>query len=144
VASARQQLAANIRLDVHAAPLPVASNTFNFGDGNTIGSVQAGNDSTAYVTQLINSPEREDFKQALSTLIALIEAAPSQAVKDKGELVELLRDARVEADKPAPNRLKISTALGAAGATVSMIANEPAAFANVAATWEAFKALLGA
>jgi hypothetical protein len=144
VARTRQQLAANIHLDTHTAhQTQAASTVFNIGHSSTIGAVQAGNNLTANVTQSLNLPEREEFKAALATLIALIEAEPTAAVQDKSELVELLQDARVEADKPAPNRLKISTALSTTSATVSMITNGPTAFAVAVAAWESFKALLG-
>jgi hypothetical protein len=116
----------------------MAKSVINIASGSVVGNVMVGSHQSASNAQTVSQPGREEFKAAVENLEAIIRNAPEE-IASKTEVLDLLAEARAEADKPNPNKLKISTAISTTGSVVSMIANAPAAVANALAAFDVFK-----
>jgi hypothetical protein len=143
VGLALQEYKARIQITVTTAKnRGLMAQSIHVGPNANVGAIQIGTNQTATVSQTIGSANREEFKAAMDALINVVRAGSAAEVPARGELIDLLEDVKAEAEKPSPNKLKISSSLSVAGASVSMLANAPAAITNVLAAWDALKGML--
>ena len=98
--------------------------TFNFY--GTVGAVLTGPGATATVT--ITADQRQTIIGALNIVQEALAHAPELAPTQRSQVVELIADAKVEAQKEQPNGLKLRTVLGGIGTTVMTLGSAREAY----------------
>jgi hypothetical protein len=88
-------------------------------NNSTVGSVQAGDYSTANVNQAISQHEHNELIQALKQLKSEVAAISEFPGQDKTEVVEVLDDGVAELQKGKPNLTKVRGYLATIGAAIS-------------------------
>lgn len=76
-----------------------------------VGSIQTGPNSTAYVTQNIDTEAREKILTALNSVEEAIRDIASLPYHPKDEILELIHEGKSEVGKSKPNTTKIRTLL---------------------------------
>jgi hypothetical protein len=96
-----------------------------------VGAVISGDQNTTEVNMAFNAEGVAALSSALSVVIEKLSAyqSASGALQEEIiELIELAKDAKAEADKPKPNKLKLISAVQGVGAAVGLIKNLPGAY----------------
>lgn len=101
--------------------------TINFN--GPVGVVQTAPGANAEVKQIFVVPTAEDALAALAVIEGKLREHPE--VKRQGEALDLVKDLQAEAEKPAPNRVKVSSLLGGLAAFVSAVADGDQAWQTV-------------
>lgn len=92
-----------------------------------VAAVVSGRHASASVVQNIGGQERAQLAGALERIQEAIAHAEQLQDQPKGELVELVREARNELDRPNPNGLRLTSVLQGIGFAVQTIGSlEPA------------------
>jgi hypothetical protein len=109
-----------------ADPLSIVNNYIGF-----TGNVISGNHNTTTVTQTINHGALAPLEKALLAVLDDLRKSSAQATDQQAvsDLIEMVEDAKAEAGKENPNKLKLSSAVQTIGASLTVITNMPAAYA---------------
>ena len=86
-----------------------------------VGAIQTGNHATAYVAQGFDPVLRRQLIRLLDTLEERLPLAEGLTLQDRAQAIEVVREARAEAESPAPNRARLSALLLAAATALRMI-----------------------
>lgn len=108
---------------VHADKANLTQNFFG-----PVAAVISGDKNVTEINQTFNAEGVAALSSALSAVIDKLEKyePPSDAQREEiGELIELAKEAKAEADKPKPNKLKLISALQGVGAAVNLINDLP-------------------
>lgn len=76
-----------------------------------VGAVQTGRGSTANVTQIISSDDKEALLQALDDIKKYLESGGNLSGFSKEEVLELVEESRTEVEKHNPNSSRLKTYL---------------------------------
>jgi hypothetical protein len=88
------------------------------GPGNV---VQTGNQATANVQQVITANDSQMLVDALTKVLTFLEQTVELPDQQKRELVEVAKEAAVEAKKETPNRTKLAGLLGVLTGTIQAL-----------------------
>jgi hypothetical protein len=93
-----------------------------------VGAVVSGSHASASVVQNIGAQERVELSAALERILeGVVGALEDVGQERRDDLVELVREAREEIDRPRPNGLRLTSVLQGIGSAVQTIASvEPA------------------
>src|SRR5262249_18894583 len=99
-----------------------------------VGAVVSGIRASASVVQNIGGSERTELASALDKLRDALARAEELGEQPKGELLDVVHDARAELERPQPNGVRLTSLLYGLGAAVQTVGSiEPAYHALKAA-----------
>ncbi|MER8511652.1 hypothetical protein NKH47_01675 [Mesorhizobium sp. M1060] len=108
------------------------------GDGSQmifnapVGLVQTGASSIGIATQHIDAGAKEALTDAMTKLIDTLKEAQAKDIPfDRGEVIELAREAHTEVAKPNPNVTRIRSLVGGIGAAIANAPKLKAAYDTV-------------
>lgn len=93
-----------------------------------VGSIQTGANAVAYVTQNIDAATREKLNRALDAIEEALATLDSLPAHPKGEVIEIVREAKVELAKPEPNSTKLRSLLTTTAAAIQTVASMKPAY----------------
>jgi hypothetical protein len=86
-----------------------------------VGSVQTGHHSVANVSQTINPDVSATLREVLDAVEEHIERLETLPGYSKTEIIEIVRESRMEAEKEKPNRAKLQGLLSTVGTAISTV-----------------------
>ena len=92
---------------------------FNFY--SPVGAVQTGASAVAHVVQNLSSQDREALLRALDLVKQSLEAVDNLPGSPKQEIIELVLEARTEADKSKPNGTRLQSILPAIATAIQTV-----------------------
>ncbi len=108
-----------------------ASMTVHVHPHATVGAIQTGARSMAQVSQNIDTDSKTRLLDGLARVeesLARIESFSPQA---KGDVIEIISDARTELSKERPNAIKLGGQLGAISTAIGAVADMKPAYDNL-------------
>ncbi len=93
-----------------------------------VASIQTGPNSTAYVTQNIDTEAREKILAALKSVEEGLRDIASLPYHPKDEILELIQEGRAEVQKPKPNTTKLRTLLQTIGISIQTVGSLQSAY----------------
>jgi hypothetical protein len=94
-----------------ATPTTSSSSAPSFTFHGPVGVVQTGDGSQATVHQHVGAGIRSQISLALQGVLEQLDKPESNSIGNRAELRELVAEAKAEAEKPAPNTLKLGASL---------------------------------
>lgn len=113
------------------------STTFNIY--SPVGSIQTGPNAVAFVSQKLDSETRNKLNKVLDLVEQGLSRVDSLPGYPKGEVIEVVREAKAELAKTAPNSTKVRSLLSAVATSIQTVASMKPAYEGL----KAALALLG-
>lgn len=97
------------------------SNEARFTFNGPVALVQTGDGSQGSAVQYVNAEISQQIVNALDSLLVQLDSAENCQLPRRDELVDLVHDAKTEAQKPRPNSLKLGASLRGIAETTKFV-----------------------
>ncbi len=130
--SARNQALSKVgtEIDLFVHSLKKKADSVKDGTSSTVfnvyspvGSIQTGDNSTANVTQNIDTEVKEQIRKALEEIHSTLTRSEVETPTSKGKLIEVIQESQVELQKEKSNVIRLKSLLTTVGTSIQVVSS---------------------